>query len=102
MTKTSNSKSKQYVVSRIPFRGSNMFGKGDDKLYIVYSYGNHFPLHVWNGKEWYSNCEKYSVTTSRHFSQTKPVETILVTTNELNQIIKKTSRKLLLENHINW
>ena len=35
-------------------------------LYVVYSYGDHWPLFVWDGFDWYENEDKCSSTTSRH------------------------------------
>jgi hypothetical protein len=32
----------------------------------VYSYGEHWPLFVHDGFDWYENEEKYSPTTTRH------------------------------------
>ena len=40
--------------------------------YVVYSYGEHWPLHIWDRGQWYSNADRYSVTTSRHFGLTHP------------------------------
>lgn len=43
-------------------------------LYVVYSYGPHHPLYVFERStgKWYRNTEKYSRTTSRHSSQAHP------------------------------
>ena len=40
----------------------------DDRQYVVYSYGYHWPLAVYDREAdtWYVNMDKYSVTTSRH------------------------------------
>lgn len=35
-------------------------------LYVVYSYGPHFPMYLKWGNGWFYNREKYSKTTSRH------------------------------------
>jgi len=67
-------------------------------LYVVYSYGDHWPLWVydWNDSQWYENVDKYSVTTSRHASCTKPYDLtksaqangfISMTCNEINALI---------------
>lgn len=39
-------------------------------LYVVYSYGPHFPLALfdYDAGKWFHNTDKYSSTTSRHFS----------------------------------
>ena len=41
-------------------------------LYVVYSYGEHWPLFVWDGFDWYENEDSYSPTTSRHRSNANP------------------------------
>lgn len=43
-------------------------------LYVVYSYGSHHPLYVYERStgKWYRNTEKYSSTTSRHLTQAHP------------------------------
>jgi hypothetical protein len=43
-------------------------------LYVVYSYGYHFPMYIYDYKaqQWFGNSDKYSSTTSRHQSQARP------------------------------
>lgn len=86
MERIANSKARGYVASRKPFIGSNLFGKWScptnaedmerDCVYVVYSYGTHFPLWVWDGnvKQWFGNHDRYSKTTTKHRGQTQPVE----------------------------
>lgn len=42
--------------------------------YVVYSYGDHWPLHIWDDTSqcWYSNTDKYGPTTSKHATQSHP------------------------------
>lgn len=49
-----------------------------DKLYVVYSYGYHFPMYVYDREhgKWVGNKDKYSRTTSKHQSQARPSEPI--------------------------
>ena len=64
------------------FQGSNTFAEVirhhtcgcNEDLYVVYSYGHHFPMYVYDysTREWYENSEKYSPTTSKHQSQCRP------------------------------
>jgi hypothetical protein len=42
------------------------------RMYVVYSYGPHWPLFVWHDGVWYENKDRYSVTTSKHRSQAHP------------------------------
>lgn len=55
-----NSNSQLYAVNHTPL------------LYAVYSYGDHWPLFVHDGFDWYENEDKYSRTTTRHRSNTHP------------------------------
>ena len=46
-------------------------------LYVVYSYGEHFPLYIaetdeGNNTQWYTTADRYSQSTSRHHSQCNP------------------------------
>ena len=64
------------VACLTPFRDTNKFAVNspDQRLYIVYSYGKHFPLFVFDKQTgtWYTNEDKYSVTTSKHRTQCLP------------------------------
>lgn len=62
-----------YVRGRVEFQGSNLYARWDlpNGLYCVFSYGEHFPLAVWDGTvgRWFHNTDRYSPTTSKHASQ---------------------------------
>lgn len=63
------------VQARHPFRTSNgqLFARWETpSLYVVYSYGDHWPLFLWNGTEWFENEDRRSVTTSHHRGYTHP------------------------------
>lgn len=86
MIRTSNQKARQYVTQRIPFKGSNTFGEWDHGVYIVYSYGYHFPIFAWCGG-WFINNSRYSRTTSKHQSQLFPLPTKgMVAQGDLSEI----------------
>lgn len=76
--KIANADARRYVQNRQAFKGSNIFAHWhtasdpDKDRYVVYSYGEHWPLFVWVDGQWYRNSGKYSVTTSKHSSQTHP------------------------------
>jgi len=72
--KIANKKALEHVGNLQPFQASNMFGKWEGNSYVVYSYGEHFPMYVWDDKAfmWIGNLDKYSPSTSRQQSQTKP------------------------------
>lgn len=71
-------KARPYVQAKQPFRNHNnqLFARWETPLlYVVYSYGDHWPLFAWDGFEWYENEDKVSPTTSKHRSQTHPLPT---------------------------
>lgn len=74
MPKTSNRNARKLIQGLIPFSANNVFAENAGALYVVYSYGHHFPMYVFNrnSKEWIKNSDKYSVTTSKHQSQCNP------------------------------
>jgi hypothetical protein len=75
--RTTNRNARDYVRNGVPFRNSNgqLFGRWETPdLFVVYSYGEHWPLFLWAGRTdtWYANEEKYSSTTSRHYTYAHP------------------------------
>ena len=70
-----NKNASTYTTNREPFKGSNTWGEWlTEKLYVVYSYGRHFPLFVWDEDiaMWFANDDKYSRSTSKHRTQLRP------------------------------
>jgi len=63
-----NADAKEFIENHWPFKVNNMFAKQVGRMYIVYSYGEHWPLAVWtDGTGWMVNVEKVSRTTDRHY-----------------------------------
>lgn len=74
------------VNGRMPFKGNSVFGHWEGNLYVVYSYGTHFPMYVYDAGAsvfdergsvvskgvWLGNTDRYSVTTSKHQGKTRP------------------------------
>jgi hypothetical protein len=75
------------VEARIAFRGNSVFSSWvSNSLYVVYSYGTHFPMYVYDASAsvfdehgnalgkgvWLGNTDRYSVTTSKHQGKTRP------------------------------
>jgi hypothetical protein len=102
--RVSNNKARDYVNGLKTFQGSNTFaewrthGSGDDsglhehkKIYVVYSYGSHFPMYVYDDQEnkWIGNKDKYSQSTTRHQSLLRPsgVEIMWLNTNDMQGVI---------------
>ena len=80
-----NKSARAMVQLRRPFEGSNLYARentpqhGISTLYVVYSYGEHFPIYIaetdeGNNTTWYTNADKFSQSTSRHKAQCNPFE----------------------------
>lgn len=75
------------------FKASNLFSytlkKPTNSIYIVYSYGTHFPMFIFKKGEWYENSDKYSRTTSKQQNQCRPsgVKITLKNTEEMQNLI---------------
>ena len=85
-TRIANQDARSAVESLQEFKGSNTFGRVlSDRCYVVYSYGEHFPIYAYINGQWYGNKDKYSQTTSRHQSQLRPnvAKIYVVSTEEL-------------------
>ena len=75
--RTTNADARYYVQRRMPFKGSNTYGFWDttihdEEIFIVESYGAHWPLFVYEAGHWYENADKASKTTSKHKGQLHP------------------------------
>lgn len=85
--KIPNKQAREYVQELKPFTASNIFAEWitvkyreedrwkDRRIYVVFSYGKHWPLFVYDGQAevWFENTERHSSTTSRHRSQAHPL-----------------------------
>ena len=82
--RTSNQKCDMYVNKCEVFTANNIFAEDysntkespvlPDGLYVVYSYGHHFPMYAYDYrlKVWIGNSDKYSVSTSKQQTQARP------------------------------
>lgn len=73
-TRVNNNQARQYVERKEPFAGSNTFAEWQSWLYVVYSYGHHWPMFVYDSQVdlWFENTSKYSRTTSKQHGQLRP------------------------------
>ena len=76
MLKVANAKCRDAVSRRLPFKGSNLWGEWLCLVYAVYSYGKHFPLWIYDPvvDQWFGNADRYSVSTSKHRTQSQPLQ----------------------------
>lgn len=90
MAKIANRQAREYVENLKEFKGSNLSGERIGQWYVVKSYG-YYPILARNAINgmWYENSERYSVSTSRHLSGSRPyhVKPIYKTTTELNRMV---------------
>lgn len=90
--RTANRNARDYVRNGVPFTNHNgqLFGRWETPtLYVVFSYGEHWPLFAWDNGDWYENEDKYSVTTSKHRTQAHPhCDTIPASRTYLKTIIR--------------
>lgn len=73
--RTTNRGARAFVKTRASFTNSNkqLFGRYETPLlYVVYSYGEHWPLFAWDGFEWFENEDRASMTTSHHRTYAHP------------------------------
>jgi hypothetical protein len=71
-TRVPNGKAKTLVKDRIPFNGSNVFGRRLQQGYCVYSYSEEWPIYLYYQSDWYGATGYRSATTQRHKSQLCP------------------------------
>lgn len=99
-----------YVKARTEFKNSNgqLYAEwlGEDlvgennKMYVVYSYGPHWPLFVYvpHVNTWFENKDKYGPTTSKHRTQTHPhCETVSLTCDQIKLLERMGYNKLISE-----
>ena len=98
MTKISNKeiRAKVEFMEEFDNKNSSCYGRRLEKagLYVVYSYGEHWPLFVydWRVNQWYENNSSakeilgYGTTTSRHASHSRPYD--LTTSAKANGFIE--------------
>ena len=93
MTQTTNTESHNYTSRKQPFKASNLTGRYVGNSYVVYSYG-YYPIYANVNGVWFKNSEKYSRTTSKQQTQSRPElygqkEFELLGTDKLNALIDK-------------
>jgi hypothetical protein len=85
--RVANKNASKYVNELKEFKGSynkhadaSIFAENSDNenLYVVYSYGYHFPMYIYDRQAgmWIGNEDRYSMSTSKHQSQCRPSEAV--------------------------
>lgn len=73
--RSTNGKCRDYVEKRMPFVASNLYaewvyprGKEEPAMYVVYSWGKHFPLYIWEPVErcWLKNISSTTNSSNQH------------------------------------
>ena len=101
--RVANKNASEYVNGLKEFKGSfnkyakhnaSIFAEDDmEDLYVVYSYGYHFPMYIYDRQAgiWIGSKDKHSVSTTRHQSHCRPSAEIkcwLDTADEMNEYIR--------------
>ena len=90
-TRTANKYADDFTTKREPFTASNTWGEWVKDLYVVYSYGRHFPMFVYDqtADTWFENVDKYSRSTSKQQGQLRPNAHVeyKLETDELKQLV---------------
>ena len=93
MKKTANKNCRELVENREEFDGNNLFARKIGRLYVVYSYGYHYPMFLFRKGWWYENTSGYSPSTGKHHSQARPLYSRNIsrtlTTEDLHRIINR-------------
>lgn len=98
--RVSNSSSRDFVIAKIPFKGSNLEGywnvnNKNQWYYVVKSYG-WYPIFLYINNKWFEVIQRYSISTGRQMSHSRPrryseeikTEIYSVTRNEMEKLIR--------------
>ena len=73
MDRIANKDCRSYVERKEEFKGSNLYAEKIGKIYVVYSYGEHYPMFLFRKNKWYENSDGSSRSTSKQRSQARPM-----------------------------
>lgn len=91
--KTANNKARRHVQELRPFKGSHLYAEMIGGIYVVFSYGPHWPLFIYRDGKWLENKDRYSQSTGRHRSQAHPLtETVKLPTFEMIRFVHEAER----------
>lgn len=88
MPKIANRNVRSLVQNRKCFKANNIFAEANGNNYVVFSYGYHYPMFAFVDNVWYENSIIFSVTTTKHKSQCRPIpDTVKLETNEIKNLL---------------
>lgn len=99
IAKIANKDAREYVRNRIVFDGSNLFARyATDNLYVVYSYGFHFPMYIWDNTcgIWLRNVTEKSASTAKHYSECCPALPVHMTDFSVAEMVSIVDAKGLV------
>ena len=99
-----NPEAKNFVKKKKNFIGSHIFGEdlGNlGKMYVAYSYGEHFPVYLYSNGKWYHNYDEYikddgsvNDATNTHKKDMQPKKgTIGISTKQMQSLINNFKAK---------
>jgi hypothetical protein len=92
--KISNTESRSYTENLLPFKANNLEAKTlDNGDYVVLSYG-YYPIWFYSAstRKWYGNKDKYSRTTAKQISQSRPTyDATILPKRELDEVMFSSS-----------
>lgn len=106
INRVANRDARRYVADKVVFSGSHLYSlQHNDRLYVVYSYGPHFPIYIYDFElgNWFYNTDKYSPSTSKHQSQANPLapNPIYMDTDGMQALIRAGSYVSLAAERVN-
>jgi hypothetical protein len=84
--KVSNREARYYVENMMPFKANNLEGKFKNGVYVVLSYG-YYPIFIYKDGRWFENLNKYSSSTGKQMSQTRPDKTSKISREEMDYLM---------------
>lgn len=91
--KIANRDARRAVQNRRAFTASNLYGVTKHvspelpEHYVVYSYGEHYPMFIYVDGQWFENEDNYSPTTSKHRTQAHPHEPTFPLSTQWMQVL---------------
>lgn len=102
----SNKEMRPYVEATRQFTNHNqtVWTTWEGKLYVVYSYGRHFPMYAYDteSERWFGNKDKFSRTTTTHQRLAQPrAEIDWMNTETIKSLLEARSIKQFVINQLN-